>query len=363
MKITHAIYDSIDNPWLGGGGATRTHEIYKRLAKTNEVKVITGNFKNANAVIDNVKYLRIGIGNTYAISRLSYHLMAPFYLFLIKSDISIEDMGMPIPFFITKLKKKYLCSVQFIPKDSYIEKRKMAGKILIKIFKLGIKHYKSFTTVSEYAKKEILKINPKAKVSVLRNGINIPHNIKPSKGHMLYIGRIDINQKGLDTLLLAAQILQKEHILTPLIIAGGGEKKEVDALKSLISKYHLDNMVTYIGIVQDNKKREVLESASFVVFPSRNETFGIVAIEALSYGKAVIGGDTGGLADIINTSGGGLLFKPGDYEELASTMRLLLQNPSRADELSVAAKDYVKSLQWENIAYEYLQILEDRINE
>ena len=32
MRILHAIYDDVGNPWLGGGGAVRTHEIYSRIA-------------------------------------------------------------------------------------------------------------------------------------------------------------------------------------------------------------------------------------------------------------------------------------------------------------------------------------------
>lgn len=360
MKVIHAIYDSVDNPWLGGGGATRTHEIYKRITNNNNITVITGNFTNASAKIDGVKYVRVGIGSNYTISRLSYHLLAPFYMLFMKADISVEDMGMPIPFFTTKLKKRYLCSVQFIPKMSYVKKRGFLGKVLIKVFELGIKFYTNFTTVSEYAKKEIVNLNTNAKVSVLLNGINIPAELKPEKKYILYLGRIDINQKGIDTLILAMSHLKAQGYHMPLVIAGGGEKNEVESMKKLIDMHDLDKLVSYVGAVHAEEKTKILEKAAFVVFPSRNETFGIVAIEALSYGKAVIAGNTGGLADIINESGGGVLFEPGNMSELTESIKELVDNPSRADRLAKSATAYVNKLQWDNIALEYEKILKDQ---
>ena len=44
MKICHLIYDDVNNPWLGGGGAVRAWEIYRRLAADHEITLVTGKF-------------------------------------------------------------------------------------------------------------------------------------------------------------------------------------------------------------------------------------------------------------------------------------------------------------------------------
>src|SRR4051812_12266683 len=118
MKIIHIIYDSIGNPWLGGGGAERTHEMYKRISRNNKVIILTGNYPKAEKVIDGVEYKRVGFGSNYILSRISYLLFMPFYLLNSQGDIFVEDLGFPFPLVYTNMKKHVLASVQFIPNDS-----------------------------------------------------------------------------------------------------------------------------------------------------------------------------------------------------------------------------------------------------
>ena len=47
VKILHTIYDDVDNPWCGGGGALRAIEINRRLAKRHKVKMLVGNYPGA----------------------------------------------------------------------------------------------------------------------------------------------------------------------------------------------------------------------------------------------------------------------------------------------------------------------------
>ena len=49
MKICHLIYDDVGNPWLGGGGALRAREIYRRLAERHEITLITGRFPGSSS--------------------------------------------------------------------------------------------------------------------------------------------------------------------------------------------------------------------------------------------------------------------------------------------------------------------------
>ena len=74
MKICHLIYDDVRNPWLGGGGAVRAREIYRRLAERHEITLISGSYPGSapDEVIDGIRHLRVGAAHSYASSRLSY---------------------------------------------------------------------------------------------------------------------------------------------------------------------------------------------------------------------------------------------------------------------------------------------------
>src|SRR5689334_25376522 len=79
MRILHVIYDDVGNSWLGGGGATRTLEIYSRIARLgHRVTVVCGNYPGAARTESRqgITYRRMGLSRSYAVSRLSFMLGA-----------------------------------------------------------------------------------------------------------------------------------------------------------------------------------------------------------------------------------------------------------------------------------------------
>ena len=100
---------------------------------------------------------------------------------------------------------------------------------------------------------------------------------------MLFMGRIDVEQKGLDLLLEALALAQPT---LPLVMAGTGIPGEERRLRRLLQQSV--GPVTRVGHVSGAQKHQVLSDAAFVVMPSRYETFGISALEAMAYGKPVV---------------------------------------------------------------------------
>src|SRR3982751_1267896 len=95
MRILHVIYDDTGNPWLGGGGAIRTLEIYSRIAsRGHRVTVLCGNYPGAARaqVRQGVTYRRTGLTGSYALSRLSFMLGAARLIKVGAYDIVIEDV-------------------------------------------------------------------------------------------------------------------------------------------------------------------------------------------------------------------------------------------------------------------------------
>ena len=86
-----------------------------------------------------------------------------------------------------------------------------------------------------------------------------------------------------------------------------------------------------VGFVPDEKLRDLLHRAGCVVIPSLYEPFGIVALEALAGGAPLIVARTGGLAELIEDTGAGMLFDPGNADELAGCIEQVLSDRALAD--------------------------------
>ena len=66
MRICHLIYDDVANPWLGGGGAIRAREIYRRLADRHDITLVTGDFPGGKRQeeAEGIHLVRVGSGRS-----------------------------------------------------------------------------------------------------------------------------------------------------------------------------------------------------------------------------------------------------------------------------------------------------------
>src|SRR5436190_24215063 len=86
-------------------------------------------------------------------------------------------------------------------------------------------------------------------------------------------------------------------------------------------------MVQFPGFVPDDELRHLLHTCSAAVIPSLYEPFGIVALEALAAGAPLVAAAAGCLIEVLDGTGAGLLFPPGDVDGLARTLERMLSEP------------------------------------
>ncbi len=95
--------------------------------------------------------------------------------------------------------------------------------------------------------------------------------------------------------------------------------------------------MTFTGWLAD--PRAMTSQMDVLVCPSlAPEPFGLVVLEGMALGVPVIASRHGGVVDIIDEGQDGLLFRPGDAEDLADRILCLLENPAFAERLAAAAK-------------------------
>lgn len=136
--------------------------------------------------------------------------------------------------------------------------------------------------------------------------------------------------KGIDILLNAAALYERDGVAT--IIAGDGELfGEMTALAKELGLRH----VHFVHNQPHDVLRHLYSCATVSLLTSRNEPFGLVAIEALACGAPVIASDEGGPLDII-TPEVGLLFQSENPEDLAREVQLVLDGDIDLDREEVA---------------------------
>jgi len=176
--------------------------------------------------------------------------------------------------------------------------------------------------------------------------------------YILYIGRIEVNQKGLDLLLKSwSRIANKTRF--KLAIAGTGLKHEVNILKKLIVDLNLEKSVVMLGDIRGEEKSIVFDESLFVVLPSRFETFSVVALEALSRHLPLISFDIDGLdwipVDFCTK------IKKFDTQALSQTMLELTSKSVDKLQLNGSVEKFIKQFTWDNIYKKYEKYLNDLI--
>lgn len=188
--------------------------------------------------------------------------------------------------------------------------------------------------VSRFLKEEAEKLLSAS----IQNSIVI-HNSTPSAisiegvvrdaNRILFVGRI-VKNKGVDILLQAFEILGKKYPDLELLVVGDGA--EFDRLKSDYSNKNIQ----FMGFITEASEvaRLYLTSSIFVA-PSRFESFGKVALEAMSYRCAVITSDIGGFKEVVTDGKTGILFKSENVDSLVSSVERILENSTLRNQLAV----------------------------
>lgn len=135
--------------------------------------------------------------------------------------------------------------------------------------------------------------------------------------------------KGYDKVIAVLPELVKEYPQLRYLLVGKYDDAEKKRLDDLISRLSLEENVVFAGMVSDAELADHFCLSDIFVMPSEKEGFGIVFIEAMFYGKPVIGGNTDGSVDALCHGEMGLLVNPARSEELLTALKIMLANPGQ----------------------------------
>jgi glycosyltransferase involved in cell wall biosynthesis len=179
--------------------------------------------------------------------------------------------------------------------------------------------------------------------------------------YILGIGR-QVPQKGFDVLLRAFALADQDPAFDhDLLLAGEGSERE--NLEVQVEELDLEERVHLLGRAARPVAVSLFKGCSFFVLPSRHEPFGIVNLEAMAAGKAVVASRVGGVPEIVRPEENGLLVPGDDAGALAEALQRLAADAVLRDRLGENGRLFAQDFTWTRIAGQYRAIYEQVTNE
>lgn len=342
-----------------GGVEKYVLELSRQLSMLgNDVTVICADEPPAESVrVDGMTTIRLPyitkIANTNVTPRLFRTLMSQRFD-LIHTHVP-TPWSADISALVSLLKRKPL----FVTYHNDLTGQRMGG-ILAKIYNFTLLHFVLWRA------KTVIISQPKyleysgylkpyrRKVVVIPPGVTKPLGPAARKEHQIFFMSVldkHHEYKGLSVLLSAMARLREVCPEAHLLVGGAGDL--IERYAQYAKELGIVDSVEFLGELSDEELAQAYSSSSVFVLPSLNklEGFGIVALEALSYGTPVITTSVAGSSEFIVRRNAGLVVPPGDEVALTSALAAMLEDGAKARAMGQRGAEAVgREFGWDEIA-------------
>lgn len=352
--VVISTFDDLRNPHYHGGGALLVDKVARRLAEDHRVTVVTVAARGGVETRDGVRYHRLPLGWAGPrLGQLLYHAVLPVTARRLPHDLWLESFTPPFSTgFLPLFARGPVVGLAQSLSGAAMSRRYHLPFVLVERY--GLRFYEDVVVLNEADAATVRRHAPEAATHVIRNGVDQPPVAPRRIGegeYIAFLGRVDVWEKGLD-LLLAAYAAGPPSL--PLLLAGAGTRGEESELAALITDAGAD--ARWVGEVSGAAKQRFLENCAFMVLPSRSESFGLVALEAMAHGKPVLHFD---LPTLRWMDGGGNVTVPAfDVQALGQQLRALTADEQTRRRLGHLAHQAARWLSWDRTTGRYQSLVQ-----
>ncbi|MGG4407199.1 glycosyltransferase family 4 protein [Niallia taxi] len=170
--------------------------------------------------------------------------------------------------------------------------------------------------------------------------------------YIVFVGRLKIEQKGLDYLIPIGKSLGKDW---KIVVAGDGPDRE--KFQKLISDNNLQDKFILKGSVSSEELVDIYSSGSIFISTSRWEGFGLVITEAMACGLPIISFKNLGPNEILNQGKYGILIENYDVQEFVVNLKELMVNPEKRKYLQGKSLERVTDFKIEKILQDWSDLI------
>jgi glycogen(starch) synthase len=223
------------------------------------------------------------------------------------------------------------------------------------------------TAVSSATLAEVRDLVPEIadRSSVIYNSLDVPA-LFPTRPpdrppRVLCLGRLS-PEKGFDVAMRAFGSVSRQLPGARLVVGGDGPERHL--LKDMAAQLSLTDRVEFVGWVLPDRVPDLMNTASVVVVPSREEAFGIVALEAALMARPVVATRVGGLPEVVVHGQTGLLVEKDDAKALGEAVAWLLAHPETAMRMGNTARQRaIRKFRLDQSVDAYLELYQRLIKE
>lgn len=356
MRILVVNWQDRENPHAGGA-ELHLHEVFGRIAQTDEVDLLCSSFDDAPAetVLDGIRVHRVGSRFTFPLyARRAYERLVAARNY----DVVVEDLN-KIPLYTPRWAPRRLVVLthHLFGLTAFREESvPIAAATWLAERPLG-RAYRGvpFEAVSQSTRDDLIQRGiPGDSIRVIYNGVDV-QSLTPDPAArseiplFSYLGRLK-RYKRVDIVIRAFALLDRPE--ARLEIAGKGDDR--DRLERLVASLGLDDRVRFLGYISETQKAELLRRSWATVLASPKEGWGISNLESAACGTPVVAADSPGIRESVLDGETGFLVPGADVPAYAAAMRGLLESPGLVESIGSSARRFAETFTWERAAAETL---------
>lgn len=371
-------------PRLGGAESNCYYLARELVTRKHEVHVFCSDARTKDETLGGIHVHR-----ARELLRIKYYLAwyPALYASLKQTKLDILHVhGLGFPqhdSFVARLRQdfptlKLVCTPHgpFMALSSYSLLGKIVKRVYTTLVKRTIPWYDRFIQVNTTQWKWMTQeyAIPREKIRYVPNGIPLEAFAVPArtvvsrltnkydlsgKTILTYVGRIQ-RYKGLDQVIAALPVLvKKDHSL--VFVAIGKDHGDHARLVALAQSLGVEKHVVFTGMLPDVEMRALLSLSEIFVFPSQWEAFGIVLLEAMAQGNAIVASDTEGTTFLRSQGMRGLLFTYGNKHQCAEKLEKLLSSPKQLRSMQQKNKQVARKFLWSSAALQLEQVYRELV--